>query len=101
MWIVSTEKSWNALSSPPCKTRMQHLLQGIPCFRAFQALKALINVLKEIRITANCSAKKNFRVYSRSSFFVLQFIGRQEMTEMKNACDIRSMLIKYEVRQAS
>ena len=28
---------------------------------------------------------KSFRVYSRSSFYILSFIGRQEMTEMKRS----------------
>ena len=41
MRIVSTEKSWDVQSSLPCKTRMQHLMQGIPCFRAFQVQQAL------------------------------------------------------------
>lgn len=32
---------------------------------------------------------------------LLQFIGMQEMTEMKNACAIRSMAVKRVAQQAS
>lgn len=38
---VCTEKPWNALSSPPHKTRMQHLLHRIPYPRDFHTLKML------------------------------------------------------------
>ena len=62
------QRFWVDLGCILYKTRMQHLMQGIPYFRAFQDIKTLIFVLKEIRITANYSAKKSFRVYSRNSF---------------------------------
>lgn len=39
--LLGNERLRNALSSPPCKTRMQHLMQGIPYIWAFQVIKTL------------------------------------------------------------
>ena len=48
-------------------------------------LKQLVEHHSSANVKDYCElqCKKDFRVYSRSSFFALQFIGRQEMTEMK------------------
>ena len=80
MRIVSTEMSWDVLSSLPCKTRMATFDARNLLFSGFSSYQ---NVNKEIRIVANAQ-KKEPQVYKYGTIFCAS-IRRQEMVESKRS----------------